>query len=315
MEPEAKYTLVGTVVLMLVALLTAAFIWLKEAGGKPGDLAYSIYFENQSLDGLQINSGVKMKGIKVGVVSSFRLSSNRPGTVYASIGVDPSTPVRNNTEAAVERNLLTGLASITLVNPDEKSPLLTAVPPGEDHPVIAEGESEYQRFSQSLARMAIRADDTMRRINSMLSDENRKAFVDILANLNQITAKIDSNMNNLDRTVTSTGKAAEDFRALIANLSKGAGRLAQRYDALGQETTTGVREFSAATRRTEQSLARLASSLETLADDGNLELKATAQELRNAANTLAGAARKFNEPNKIIFGPDERSLGPGESLR
>lgn len=315
MEPEAKYTLVGTVVLMLAALLTVAFIWLNEAGGKPGDLAYGIYFENQSLDGLQINSGVKMKGIKVGAVSSFRISSNRPGTVYVSIRVDRSTPIRENTEAAVERNLLTGLASITLVNPDEKSPLLTAVPPGEDHPVIAEGESEYQRFSQSLAQMAIRADVTMQRINSMLSDENRKAFADILANLNRITAKIERNTNSLDHTITSVGKAAEDFRVLSANLSKDAGRLAQRYDALGQEATTGVREFSAVTRRIEQSLAQLSSSLDTLADDGNLELKATARELRDAADALAGAARKFSEPNKIIFGPGERSLGPGESLR
>ncbi len=315
MEPEAKYTLVGIVVLMLVALLTVAFIWLKEAGGKPGDLAYSIYFVNQSLDGLQINSGVKMKGIKVGVVSSFRISSIHPGAVHVSIRVDPSAPVRENTEAAVERNILTGLASITLVNPDEKSPLLTAVPPGEEHPVIAEGESEYQRFSKSLAQMAIRADDTMQRINSTLSDENRKAFVDILGNFNRITARMEHSMSNLDHTVTSTGKAVEDFRVLSANLSKDAGRLAQRYDALGQEATIGVREFSAATRRIEQSLAGLSFSLEALIDDGNLELKATAREVRNAADALADAARKFNEPNKIIFGPGERSLGPGESLR
>lgn len=315
MEPEAKYTLVGTVVLILMALLTVAIFWLNEAGGKPGDLAYSIYFENQSLDGLQINSGVNMRGIKVGSVSSFRISTSRPGTVYVLIRVDPSTPVRNNTEAAVERNLLTGLANITLLNPDEKSPLLTSVPPGEEHPVIAEGQSEYQRFSQSLTQMVIRADDTMQHINSMLSDDNRKAFLEILTNLNQIIARIDGNMNNLDHTVISTGKAAEDFRVLIASLSKDASRLAKRYDALGKETTTGVREFSAATRRTEQSLARLVSSLEALADDGNLELKATTQELRNAANTLAGAARKFNEPRKIILGPGERSLGPGESLR
>lgn len=313
MEPEARYTLVGTVVLVLMALLTVAFIWLKEAGGKRGDLSYIIYFEKQSLDGLQLNSDVKMKGIKVGVVNSFQISSRRPGAVYVSIRVDPSAPVRQNTRAAVERNILTGLASIALVNPSEDSPPLTEVPAGERYPVIAEGESEYQRFSQSLTQMAIRADDTMQRINLVLSDENRKAFGDVLASLNRIAAKMEHSMDKLEGTAGSVGRAADEFRTLSAGIARDADRLAQRYDVLGQEATTSMREVSAAVRRMERDLTRLSSGLDALVDDGNLELKATAQELRGAADALAGAARKFDEPRKIIFGPGEHGLGPGEA--
>lgn len=314
MEPEAKYTLVGTVVLVLLVLLTVAFIWLKQAGGKRGDLWYAIYFEKQSLDGLQLNSDVKMKGIKVGVVSSFRISSRRPGAVYVSIRVDPSAPVRENTQAAVERNILTGLASILLINPSEDSPLLTAAPPGEEHPVITEGESEYQRFSQSITQMAERADGTMQRINLLLSDENREAFGEILSNLRRISAKMDKTMARLDSAAVSVGRAADDFRTLSASITKDAGRLTERYDALGQEARVTVRELGRAVGRIEQDLTRLSAGLDALVDDGNLEFKATAQELRTAADALSTAVKKFNEPGKIIFGPSEGSLGPGESL-
>lgn len=48
MEPEAKYTLVGIVVLVLLALLPGALIWLRSTGEGANAREYKIYFERQS---------------------------------------------------------------------------------------------------------------------------------------------------------------------------------------------------------------------------------------------------------------------------
>ena len=51
---------------------------------------YTIYFERQSLEGLQVRSDVRMKGIRVGAVTGFSFSAQRPGTVEVVIGIDPA---------------------------------------------------------------------------------------------------------------------------------------------------------------------------------------------------------------------------------
>ena len=165
MEPEARYAWVGVSVLVLLTAMIGALLWLVASGGHGEERTYRIYFARQSLEGLQIRSDVLMKGIRIGAVSGFTFSATRPGTVEATVAVDPAAPVRESTRAIVERNLVTGLAIIRLVSTTEDSPLLTTAPPGERDPVIAEGASQLQRVSDSLNLLAARADETMRRIN------------------------------------------------------------------------------------------------------------------------------------------------------
>ncbi len=315
MEPEAKYTLVGTAVLILLALMTAAVVWLKSTSGQRDDVPYKIYFARHSLEGLQIRSDVKMRGIKVGSVSAFRISATHPGTVEVVIRVDGSAPVLQSTRADVERHLLTGIASIRLVNGDESSPPLTAVQPGEPYPLIAEGESDYQQISSSMAQMAVRADETLKRINRTLSDENVQALGEILASLRRISANLDRSLAGLDKTLASMGQAADEVRTLSAGVAGDARKLAARYDKLGEESTVAVREISASIRRVSDDVARLSVRADALFADGSVELRATAQELRSAADSLGATARRLGDPGKLIFGPPAGSLGPGEAAR
>ena len=308
MEPEAKYTLVGTVVLILVVSLAAALVWLRSTGEELDDKRYKIYFERQSLEGLQIRGDVKMRGIRVGTVSAFRISAGRPGAVEVFIRVDGTTPVRLSTEAVVERQLVTGLASILLVNTTEASPPLTEVPQGEAYPVIAEGESRVQQVAESINQIAQRADETMQRVNATLSAENQRALADILQSLRRVSS-------NAERTVTVVGSAADEVRALSRALAADAGKLSARYDKLGEESTVAVREASASIRRMSDDVARMSQRVDSLLASGDVELRLTAQELRATADALGAVARRFNDPRSILFGPPDGALGPGEGKR
>jgi phospholipid/cholesterol/gamma-HCH transport system substrate-binding protein len=315
MEPEAKYTLVGTVVLVLLALLVAAVVWLRSTGEERDDRRFKIYFARQSLDGLQVRGDVKMRGIRVGTVTGFRISASRPGAVEVLIRVDGTTPVRQNTEAVVERRLVTGIASILLVNPSEDSPPLAAVPHGEVYPVIAEGESQLQQVSESINELAQRAGETLRRIDAALSPQNQRALTEVLENLRRISSSAERNLAGLERTLASVGGAADAVRAASRGIGADAHALAERYDKLGEESRVAVRETAASIRQMSADVSRLAQHVDALVASGDMELRVTAQELRATANALGTVARRLGDPRSILFGPPEGALGPGEGAR
>ncbi len=308
MEPEARYTLVGTAVLILLALLVAALLWLRSTAEGRDDRRYKIYFENQSLEGLEVRSDVRMRGIRVGTVTGFTFSSRRPGAVEVYIRVEASAPVRQSTQAIVERHLVTGLANIRLVNFGEQSPLLVDTPEGEPYPLIAEGESTYQQISESVNQLARRADETMQRISATLSPENQAAVKAVLANLGTLT-------RNADQAVLAAAGAAEEVRKLAAGIAADARTLTARYDALGKQAGASLADISAEVRAMRQDVSRLAERADRLLASGDTELAATAQALRNAADALGAAGERLRDPGHVLYGPAEGALGPGEGRR
>jgi phospholipid/cholesterol/gamma-HCH transport system substrate-binding protein len=315
MEPQARYALVGVAVLGLVALLVSAFLWLLASGQQRDERQYRIYFARQSLEGLQARSDVRMKGIRVGEVASFAFSTRRPGTVEAAISVDPTTPVRESTRAVVERNLITGLATIRLVNSDEDSPLLHTPPPGEREPVIAEGASRLQQVSDSLDQLAARADETMRRINAVLSDRNQAALTTTLENLSVLSRDADNVLARFDRTLVSVGRAADGLTALEGRVGADSHALAVRYDALGAQAATSMKDANETLRQIGGSLAVVADRAEGTLADGDVRLRTTTREIETAAHSLGDAARRLGDPRAAIFGPPAAALGPGEEGR
>lgn len=315
MEPEAKYTLVGSAVLILLALLAAAVVWLKSTGEGANARQFKIYFERQSLEGLEPRSAVTMRGMRVGSVTGFRFSSRRPGAVEVTIAVEPTTPVRESTRATIDRHLVTGLASVQLANLTEESPPLNEAPGGEPYPVIAEGESPIEQVSETLTRLAQRANETMTRLNSALSPENVEALSETLASLRRLTRQAGDALARADATFGSVEQAAGRVGTLADSVARDARRLADRYDKLGSEAGATAREISEAVGAMRGEVERLAQRAEALLARGDEELGATAQALRSAADSLARTADRLREPRQAIFGPAEGGLGPGEGAR
>ena len=234
-----------------------AVLWLRSTGDERDDRFYKIYFVNQSLEGMQIRSDVKMRGIRVGAVTGFRISTRRPGAVEVVVRVDADAPVRRSTRAVVERHLITGIASIRLLNLDETSPPLTEMPEGEAYPLIAEGASELEQFSQSVSQLAQHAGETMQRINTTLSAENQRALTEVLKNLQRLSSHAEKSLAGLERTLEAVGGAAEEVRAASRSVGEDAHQVALRYDKLGEESTVAVREAAASIRQMSADVARV----------------------------------------------------------
>jgi phospholipid/cholesterol/gamma-HCH transport system substrate-binding protein len=312
MEPEAKYTLVGGAMLLLLALVAGAIYWLATSGQGKDVRTYTIYFSHQSLEGLQVRSDVRMRGIRVGAVTAFSFSPTKPGTVQVVIGIDPGTPVKQSTQAVVDRNLVTGVATIRLQNLSEDSPPLVEAAPGEDHAVIAEGASQLQQFSDTVSKLAQRADETLTRVNATLSPENIAAIGKTLDNIRIASDDAAGVVKRLDQTLVSIGRSADRIDSVAASAGADVHRLADRYDTLGAETTQGIREVSSAVHQLGIDLSAVSQRTESLAIDSDVEIRLTAQQLRSSTEALGVAARRFRDPRATLFGPAEGSLGPGE---
>jgi phospholipid/cholesterol/gamma-HCH transport system substrate-binding protein len=315
MEPEAKYTIVGSAVLILLALFAAAIFWLRSSGEGADARPYTIYFERHSLEGLEVRSNVTMRGVRVGSVTGFRFSSQRPGAVVVTISVVPTTPVLQSTRATVERHLVTGLATVRLANVTEQSPPLTQVPPGAEHPVIAEGESTFQYVSATLTQLAQRVDETMQRLNAVLSPENQASLTETLDNLRRVSRRADGTLARADAAFGSVDAAASDVRALAASLTSDVRTLTARYDALGADASLSTRELSEAARKMSADVERLTRRADALLASGDADLRTTAQSLRSAAESVGAAAARLRDPRQVIYGPAEGGLGPGEGAR
>ena len=331
MEPETRYTVIGTVVLALTAAAIVAFVWLSSFGRDADFRFYTIYFERQSLEGLQQGASVNMRGVTVGRVEQYSLEPDNINRVKVLIRVARETPVRVNTKASVSRNLLTGIARIKLDTPGVPGEVLDQVARGERYPVIPEGQSGIDQITDSASRLGVSADSALTRLNELLGPDNQKAFAELLVHLrdlsgglNQRLVLLDKSATGLDQGMVALRRSAETIAQSARRLADSAEPVARQADGTLQEAQTALRELTQATRTLERDLS---SSLQTLQRDGaaalrrgdaaldigTLELRATAQELRSSAERIARALDRLQDPKAALLGPDEQQLGSGEA--
>ena len=279
MEPEARFTFIGAMLLALLVAAAAATVWLTRSGPRADLRYYTIYFERQSLQGLQVGGDVEMRGVQVGRVERFAISRDNINRVQVTIRIDGRTPVSTNTVAIVGRKLLTGLARIDLVTPGAPGPELVEVAADERYPVISEGQSDLEQIAGTVNGLAAKGAAVLNAVDELLKPQNREAMVATLGSIREMA-----------EAIKKTAESAE--------------RVAGSADAAATQASATLRELS-----------RAAAALERTANVGVNELRATTQELRSSAEIVARTADRLDNPRTIIFGPDPAELGPGEKLR
>jgi phospholipid/cholesterol/gamma-HCH transport system substrate-binding protein len=312
MEADARYTLVGAVVLGAAALLVLALLWIA---GKADDIDYryyTVYFRGQSMDGLDVDSAVKMRGIRVGMVSDFDFVSKPDDAVKVLVKVSEQAPVRQGAVAYVKRNVVTGLATIELTNPPDHAPFLTEVPKGEKYPVIAEGSSELDKVASAVSKMAENGAQVLDKMNALLSEENRANFAATLANLQQISDHLVSNRAALEAAVQGIRDASDEFRFAGASISQAATRAEGSIVDVGQNAQVALQEAARALENMQKEALVISEKLQGLSDAGTLELGAMSRDVRTAADAVTVAGQKLSNPKALLLGPGKQQPGPGE---
>ena len=314
METEGRYTLVGTMVVVVVALMSLAIVWLAGAADQIAYQTYTIYFKQQSLDGLAVGSPVKMRGIKVGVVDSYRFVKDDDKAVSVTARISEGVPVHTGAEAYIKRNLVTGIATIEINNGPSEAALLVDAPNGESHPVIAEGRSDIDKVATAVSQLAVNGAQVLEKMNTLLSDENQRAFSSTLANLDELSSHLAANKHSLEDVVQGIRDASDEFRFAGASISQAATRAEGSIVGVGRNADAALKEAVVAMNKLQLDANLITNRVQQLAETGTLELTNVSREVRTGADSLTTAGKRLSDPRAILFGPGEQQLGPGEKL-
>ncbi|MBN2232057.1 MAG: MCE family protein [Deltaproteobacteria bacterium] len=320
MEARARYLLVGSTVLLVAVLLAGAVLWLAEAGSRTEKSWYTIFFEHHSLAGLQDDSAVTMKGIRVGSVDHLEIPADNIEQVKVVIMLAAGTPVKMDTEAVIQRNLLTGLANIDLIHSTQQSPLRTDIPAGEIYPVIPEGQPELaEMFATTLPALLDKINVMVENASALFTPENRNLVQRMLLDISAATEKLGTSQEQLQVLLEKAARLTDESRQLL-------GRLDERSAVVGASLTAAIGDI----RGQVEAVGRLAAELEHQAvrfGDNSTELNRSisaaagsiAGEVEFLAGELAATARQLNttlagyeQPRQILWGPGRGAPGPGE---
>jgi phospholipid/cholesterol/gamma-HCH transport system substrate-binding protein len=312
MESDARYAWVGAGLLGLVLVLAGGLYWLT--GGADDTLMrrYLVYFQRQSLEGLQINSAVRMQGVDVGKVADYAIMPGEAKRVRVILHIDARTPVLQGVSAVVTRNLVTGLAAIDLDNPAESRAPLDTVPPGESYPVIREGVPRFAKVASTLEGLGESSQVTLDRVNMLLSERNQRAISATLENLEAVTGQLRETLPRLNDTLLSSKQAAERIEALAAESGQAVRDGQTRLGKAAGEAEAALAASRDTLKTVDVEVRKLSTQLRRTSDLAMQEVQATAQSLRLAGDALQNAGRSLADPSRVLYGPSKSDLGPGE---
>ncbi len=202
---------VGLFVLLAGTLLVGGLMWIAGARVfRPVD-TYTVLFD-RSVTGLNAGANVEYKGVVVGRVRDMRLTSDIPPKVAVICDLEPGTPIRQDTYAALLGSLVTGIKYIEL-----QGGTAAAEP-------LARGGT-MRGDAQSLEEFRDRVTEIADRVADILRDFQTDFFTkDNSAKLQTILADFANMTSTLSRTVTAfrAEQTGKDLADLIGRLSEAA---------------------------------------------------------------------------------------------
>src|ERR687885_1773336 len=162
METRANYALIGLFTLAVIAAAFGFVYWFAGSDSGARRQPVRVVFSG-SVSGLSKGSMVLFNGIRVGEVTDIRLLPEDPRRVLATAELDRTTPIRTDTRARLEVNMLSGVAQIALVGGEPGAPALTPGP-GQPLPTIFADRSDFQDIMEMARSLARRTDEILERV-------------------------------------------------------------------------------------------------------------------------------------------------------
>ena len=311
MEEKVNYALVGVFVLALGAALVAGVLWL--AADSFGQKRYEPYqaIIEESVSGLNIDAPVKYLGVDVGKVRAIRLDPANPQHVKLQLLIERGTPIKNDTEAVLRTQGLTGIAYVELSGGGVDTPLLVATAEG-GIPTIRSKPSLAVRLESEITTVLANLNRTAVSLSTALDADNRATLKKILADTAELThalaqqkEALRSGMANATRTAANAARASEQLAPLMTRIASAADAVRKMGDDVSRASAEAGRTVDAASSGVRQLSSETLPELERLV----AELNALASSLHRLS------AQAERDPSSLLLGDRSLRAGPGERAK
>lgn len=273
MENRAHALAAGLFVILLGAALAVVALWF---GGDTMTRAKYVLVSEFPVTGLNPQATVRYRGVTVGKVENIRLDPEDPNTILIGIAVDKNLPLTRNAYAQLGYQGITGLAFVQLNDEDSKAERLET--DSGDPARIPLRPSLFDSITNSGQRLLANASVLVERTNLLLEEENRKRFINILENTEQVTSRLGTVVAQLEPGLKTIPGLAADASSVMKNadqlvidLNQLTSRLNQRGGAIDSlshtageltETMVKLREATEGIKRTSRIADRVLLQLE-----------------------------------------------------
>lgn len=285
METKASYLIVGSFVLALIAGLFVFVIWLAKVEVNREFTFYRTNFTG-SVTGLQEGGVVRYRGIPVGSVRRMKIDPDNVEEVQVTIEVKSDTPIKEDTEASLETQGLTGVAYVQLSGGTQGSPPLKPKP-GKKYANIRSRASQLEKVFSSAPRVLDNVNQLVNRANIALSERNLQAFSDTLDNIKVITGAIAEKGGTIKTTIDDADAVVRDLRKTAASLDS----LVKNVEGNANSTLGSVKKLA---DDTNTRAGATLGSFKKLADDTNARTGAVAEQVAPAVTDLRRTAESIN---------------------
>ncbi|OGR24024.1 MAG: hypothetical protein A2139_04275 [Desulfobacca sp. RBG_16_60_12] len=289
MARQKTNLIIGLFVILGVLMGVVAIIWVGATSYFQKGTTYVSYFD-ESVQGLQLNSAVKFRGVDVGLVESIRVAPDN-----RFIGVVMKINMRDEPQKNYVAQLNSaGITGIMFVGLDLRKPGDPDYSPKIDfpseYPIIASRPSEMQRLVAGVNEIVAKFNQIDAKGISDQLIATTKAAEELIKGkqVASILARVDAAAGNLDRLTAKADKVLGE-----AGLDKTMAEV--------REAIKGAQAMLATVN--DQVLAmKLPATLEEARGIGR-ELQATGNNLRQSSETLEMLLQRiYDRPSDLLFG-------------
>ena len=216
MDSQANYVATGAFVLLMLAGMVVAAVWLAGPQFRAQYALYEVHVSG-SVSGLDPGAPVRLNGIDVGRVASIEQDPEDPEKVILLLQLREGVIVHSDAVASLDMQGLTGGRYMEISGGTIGSPKASAAP-GRRYPTIAWRPSSVDVVFNSAPALLQRLADATDKLRALLDDRNRRAISGMLANTNDLTAVLDRHSEDVDHLLADSAATMHNLREASATL-------------------------------------------------------------------------------------------------
>ncbi len=258
MGSKPNYIIVGLFISIISLLFIFFLVWLYGYKGGENFKTY-IFVTRYSINGLEVGSPVKYKGVPIGKVDEIYIDKHDQQLIKIKAKIKGNIKIKTDTIASLGFQGITGLAFISLEGGSLNAPEIKPIN-GEKFPIIELKTSKLQQLSKSIPLLVENSNKLLQKIsniliklnidklNKVIDDTDKlllttrlqiESFNEIRKNLLLTLNKVSNDLDNFNKFINKSSLTANNINLTIKNIN----RLSKNLNKIMTESGNNLKDL------------------------------------------------------------------------